>query len=193
MLFIIFKDYCKYCSFSKRLVFFFICLILKENRDCHFMTYDLPTTFCAFRILPYFLFILLYSFIFTNICTFHFRKKRRSKPTYYGVLIRFDLWLNGSKARETAMNSTEHSTTVLRNETWNVSQYECEEPYPNQTQILQSVSWWLDGFLQIIIGCIGFAGNTIAIPVLSHRKLSSIFNKILVFLAGNKYQRLLFY
>ena len=81
--------------------------------------------------------------------------------------------------------------TTLANVSTNLtSVYECEEPYPNQKEILSSVSWWLDGFVQIIIGCLGFAGNAIAIPVLSSRKLSSIFNRILVFLAGIDNQRL---
>ena len=95
------------------------------------------------------------------------------------------------------MNSSDDRTTMLANGTnladvyTNITaSYECEEPYPNQKEILSSVSWWLDGFVQIIIGCLGFAGNAIAIPVLSSRKLSSIFNRILVFLAGIKNQRL---
>ena len=83
------------------------------------------------------------------------------------------------------MNSTETAAApFIANQTSNITEYECEEPYPNQTEILKTVSWWLEGFSQIIIGCLGFAGNAIAIPVLSHRKLSSIFNRILVFLAG---------
>ena len=83
------------------------------------------------------------------------------------------------------MNSTEAAAApFIANQTSNITEYECEEPYPNQTEILKTVSWWLEGFSQIIIGCLGFAGNAIAIPVLSHRKLSSIFNRILVFLAG---------
>ena len=83
------------------------------------------------------------------------------------------------------------NTTILSNISTNLTPaYECEEPYPNQKEILSSVSFWLDGFVQIIIGCLGFAGNAIAIPVLSSRKLSSIFNRILVFLAGINHQRL---
>ena len=84
--------------------------------------------------------------------------------------------------RESKMNSTDNVS----------SSYQCEEPYPNQKEILSNVSWWLEGITQIIIGCMGFAGNTIAIPVLSSRKLNSIFNRILVFLAGIILQRLFF-
>ena len=95
------------------------------------------------------------------------------------------------------MNSSDDPSTMFDNATIlsNISTnltpaYECEEPYPNQKEILSSVSFWLDGFVQIIIGCLGFAGNAIAIPVLSSRQLSSIFNRILVFLAGTNHQRL---
>ena len=97
------------------------------------------------------------------------------------------------------MNSLENSSSIIdqassyMNVSNVTSKYECEEPYPNQKEILTSVSWWLDGFIQIIIGCLGFAGNAIAIPVLSSRKLSSIFNRILVFLAGTNLQRLFYY
>ena len=37
--------------------------------------------------------------------------------------------------------------------------------------------------LQILIGCTGFIGNCMAVPVLVSKKLNSIFNRILVFLA----------
>ena len=100
--------------------------------------------------------------------------------------------------RKLKMNSLDNSTTIIdqtssyMNASNATSKYECEDPYPNQKEILSSVSWWLDGFIQIIIGCMGFAGNTIAIPVLSSRKLSSIFNRILVFLAGIDSQRLFY-
>ena len=97
------------------------------------------------------------------------------------------------------MNLSDDRTTMFANETnlANIStnftsSYKCEDPYPNQKEIVESVSWWLDGFVQIIIGCLGFVGNAIAIPVLSSRKLSSIFNRILVFLAGTNDQRLFY-
>ena len=100
--------------------------------------------------------------------------------------------------RKVEMDSFENSSSIMdqtssyMNGSNVTSKYECEDPYPNQKEILSSVSWWLDGFIQIIIGCMGFAGNTIAIPVLSSRKLSSIFNRILVFLAGINLQRLFY-
>ena len=97
------------------------------------------------------------------------------------------------RRRKLNMNSLENSSSIIdQTSSYVTSKYECEEPYPNQKEILSSVSWWLDGFIQIIIGCMGFAGNTIAIPVLSSRKLSSIFNRILVFLAGINSQRLFY-
>ena len=37
--------------------------------------------------------------------------------------------------------------------------------------------------MQILIGCTGFIGNCMAVPVLVSKKLNSIFNRILVFLA----------
>ena len=83
------------------------------------------------------------------------------------------------------MNTTDNISSLL-----NTTSYQCEEPYPDQGEIVSKVAWWLEGFTQIIIGCMGFAGNTIAIPVLSSRKLNSIFNRILVFLAGTYFQRL---
>ena len=94
--------------------------------------------------------------------------------------------MNSSDDRTTMFANSSNLANVYTNMT---ASYECEEPYPNQKEILSSVSWWLDGFVQIIIGCLGFAGNAIAIPVLSSRKLSSIFNRILVFLAGMRNQR----
>ena len=133
--------------------------------------------------------------------SFYFFQKRRKLivfllSTVYCNHLRFYQF---DHRRKLNMNSLENSSSIIdqassyMNVSNVTSKYECEEPYPNQKEILTSVSWWLDGFIQIIIGCLGFAGNAIAIPVLSSRKLSSIFNRILVFLAGTNLQRLFYY
>ena len=60
--------------------------------------------------------------------------------------------------------------------------YHCDVVESNNADA-KEIGWWMDGVVQIIVACMGLAGNSLAVPVLLSKKLSSIFNKILVFLA----------
>ena len=52
-----------------------------------------------------------------------------------------------------------------------------------EIELYKQLAYSLDGVGQIIIGLVGILGNCLAIPVLLTKKLNSIFNRILVFLA----------
>ena len=53
----------------------------------------------------------------------------------------------------------------------------------NDLQLYETISWWLEGVIQIIINIIGIIANCIAIPVLLSRKLTNVFNRTLAILA----------
>jgi len=63
------------------------------------------------------------------------------------------------------------------------SVYECSGASDEEIQLYYSLAWWMDGLVQIIMGLVGLAGNSMAVPILLSKKLNSIFNRILVFLA----------
>ena len=37
---------------------------------------------------------------------------------------------------------------------------------------LYSLAWWMDGLVQIIMGLVGLAGNSMAVPILLSKKLN---------------------
>ena len=41
-----------------------------------------------------------------------------------------------------------------------------------EMELYIELKWWMDGVIQLVIGLIGIAGNTIAVPVLLSKKLS---------------------
>lgn len=43
--------------------------------------------------------------------------------------------------------------------------------------------WWTEGVIQLVIGILGFIANCLVIPVLCTKKMSNIFNHLLIFLA----------
>lgn len=65
----------------------------------------------------------------------------------------------------------------------NASDYPCHGATPEEMVRYQEIVYWVDGIGQILIGCTGIVGNCLAIPVLISKRLKSIFNRILVFLA----------
>ena len=54
----------------------------------------------------------------------------------------------------------------------------CAGPTPAQLQLYVAVSWWLEGVIQITLGCFGFVANAVAIPILLSKEMSSIFNRL---------------
>lgn len=61
--------------------------------------------------------------------------------------------------------------------------YPCDGATQEEMELYNQLAYSLDGVGQIIIGLTGIIGNCMAIPVLMSKKLNSIFNRILVFLA----------
>ena len=55
--------------------------------------------------------------------------------------------------------------------------------YKISEEMYINFSYWTENVIQSIIGVIGIASNTIAIPVLCSREMNTIFNRILLFLA----------
>lgn len=58
-----------------------------------------------------------------------------------------------------------------------------DEPTEAQRQFTLSLSWWVEGVGQIVLGSLGFVANCVAIPILLSREMSSIFNRLLTCLA----------
>ena len=50
----------------------------------------------------------------------------------------------------------------------------------SEIEILQTISFWVEGILQCSLGSVGIVANLVAIIVLSSPKLKSIFNKLLI-------------
>ena len=50
-------------------------------------------------------------------------------------------------------------------------------------ELYETLSWWMEGVIQIVINVIGIIANCIAIPVLLSRKLTNVFNRTLAILA----------
>jgi len=50
--------------------------------------------------------------------------------------------------------------------------YVCTGASEEEMQLYSQLAWWMDGVIQIVVGLIGLAGNTVAIPILLSKKLS---------------------
>ena len=59
----------------------------------------------------------------------------------------------------------------------------CIQPTQEEMEFYSEFSWWLEGFGQTVLGCLGFIGNSIAIPILLSKNMSNIFNRMLTCLA----------
>ena len=59
----------------------------------------------------------------------------------------------------------------------------CEEPSESAVHIYENVSWLFENVLQTGVGLAGIMANTLAIPILCSKEMSSIFNRLLVLLA----------
>ena len=108
----------------------------------------------------------------------------------------------------TALGDMEVTTTKAAMAT--TTAYPCDGASDEEMALYGECAYWLDGIgqvregatnqgrkrdsqkatgslrdfcFQILIGCTGFIGNCMAVPVLVSKKLNSIFNRILVFLA----------
>ena len=54
--------------------------------------------------------------------------------------------------------------------------YVCTGASEKEMQLYSQLAWWMDGVIQIVVGLIGLAGNTVAIPILLSKKLSRYVN-----------------
>lgn len=61
----------------------------------------------------------------------------------------------------------------------NNSTEDCAE---TDSDYLNTYNWWMECVVEIVIGLMGLIGNCIALPILHSKLMSSIFNKMLVFL-----------
>lgn len=59
----------------------------------------------------------------------------------------------------------------------------CEEPSPTAIHIYDTVAWLFENVFQTCIGLAGIMANSLAIPILCSKEMSSIFNRLLVLLA----------
>ena len=50
-------------------------------------------------------------------------------------------------------------------------------------KLYETISFWMEGVIQIVINIIGIIANCVAIPVLLSRKLTNVFNRTLAILA----------
>ena len=48
----------------------------------------------------------------------------------------------------------------------------CPGASDEEMELYKELAWWMDGVIQIVMGVIGIAGNSIAIPILLSKKLS---------------------
>ena len=60
---------------------------------------------------------------------------------------------------------------------------QCDPLTDTEIAVYTAVSWWVEGLLQTMLGTVGFLSNALAVPILCSREMSSIFNRLLVFLA----------
>ena len=58
------------------------------------------------------------------------------------------------------------------NNTSNSIPHECPGATDEELQLYYELAWWLDGVVQIIMGLVGLAGNSMAIPILLSKKLN---------------------
>ena len=61
--------------------------------------------------------------------------------------------------------------------------FHCVQTSEEEELLFKKLAYAIDGVGHIIVGLIGIIGNSLAIPVLISKRLNSIFNRILVFLA----------
>lgn len=106
------------------------------------------------------------------------QRGRRLCPPACRPTVNFAHLNNRSKTEIIKMNDT-----LSANATSNASEYPCHGATPAEMARYQEIVYWVDGIGQILIGCTGIVGNCLAIPVLISKRLKSIFNRILVFLA----------
>lgn len=59
----------------------------------------------------------------------------------------------------------------------------CEEPSESAIRVYETVAWLFENVLQSCIGLAGIMANSLAIPILCSKEMSSIFNRLLVLLA----------
>jgi hypothetical protein len=52
------------------------------------------------------------------------------------------------------------------------SVYLCDGATKYEMRLYGQLAWWLDGVVQVFVGLIGLAGNSIAVPVLLSKKLN---------------------
>ena len=59
----------------------------------------------------------------------------------------------------------------------------CEEPSESAVRIYENVAWLFESVLQTGVGLAGIMANSLAVPILCSKEMSSIFNRLLVLLA----------
>ena len=60
---------------------------------------------------------------------------------------------------------------------WQCVEYKLQETEINQ---IQTFSFWIEGVCQFILGAIGILSNLLALPILCHKRMNTIFSKLLL-------------
>ena len=61
---------------------------------------------------------------------------------------------------------------ITLEDTGNSTSVPCPGASDEEMELYKELAWWMDGVIQIVMGVIGIAGNSIAIPILLSKKLS---------------------
>ena len=97
---------------------------------------------------------------------------------WHKLLQTFQQYVGTYHSNETAIDRTiNQSNTTDASLHWNCVEYKL-----NLTEIeqIQTVSYWMEGFCQFLLGGIGIVSNLIAIPILCNKRLNNIFSKLLI-------------
>ena len=80
-------------------------------------------------------------------------------------------------------DSTDYFSSIYSNNTQDDSlHWQCVEYKLNDNEIaqIQTFSFWVEGVCQFILGTIGIISNLLAIPILCHKRMNTIFSKLLI-------------
>ena len=82
------------------------------------------------------------------------------------------------------MNETTQDCPVFATNFSDLDKYECIDGMSRgDAELYQTLRWWLDGILHIVICAVGFVTNLVSIRVLLSRELKNLFNITLAILA----------
>ena len=80
-------------------------------------------------------------------------------------------------------DSTDYFSSTYSNNTPDDSlHWQCVEYKLNDNEIaqIQTFSFWMEGVCQFVLGTIGIISNLLAIPILCHKRMNTIFSKLLI-------------